>query len=324
MQGLGPCIELIAQYHHAPPNRHVAPPDVGIVNPAQFCCCISWQCPLSTPDHRIDPDSLRALPRASGVYIFRGEGTLPLYVGKSVDIRARVQSHLRATDEAAMLAQARRVDYIETAGEIGALLLEARLIKQWSPLFNIRLRRLRGLCTIECVRDASGITPRIVAGRSVALGQQQGLYGLFSSAHAAQSSLRQLADTHRLCLGLLGLENIAHRGCFGLQLKSCLGACVGQEPRVDHDQRLLAALQALQVHAWPFEGAVDLVEARGDWLQRHRLLNWRHLGTWCSRLGQREPTDPGDFDLDTYKILVKPILLGQARLEPVKTPEIGV
>ena len=37
-------------------------------------------------EHAIDPDSLAALPRSAGVYIFRGEGTLPLYIGKSVDI----------------------------------------------------------------------------------------------------------------------------------------------------------------------------------------------------------------------------------------------
>jgi excinuclease Cho len=270
---------------------------------------------LSAPDHRIDPDSLNALPRTSGVYIFRGEGTLPLYVGKSVDIRARVLSHLRASDEASMLAQSRRVDYIETAGEIGALLLEARLIKQWSPLFNIRLRRLRGLCTIECIHDAAGITPRIVSGRTVELGRQHGLYGLFSSVHAAQSSLRQLADTHRLCLGLLGLEKISRRGCFGLQLKTCLGACVGQERRADHDIRLLDALQDLQVHAWPYDGMIELIEERDGWQQRHRILNWRHLGTWCSRARSFESTDPGSFDLDTYKILVKPIMLGQPRLE---------
>jgi excinuclease Cho len=186
-------------------------------------------------------------------------------------------------------------------------------------LFNIRLRRLRGLCTIECVPTTGGMAPRIVAGRSVALGRQQGLYGLFASVHAAQAALRQLADTHRLCLGLLGLEKIAQRGCFGLQLKTCLGACVGHEPRDAHDQRLLAALDHLQVHAWPFAGAVDLVEARGDWQQRHRMLNWRHLGTWCSRSGGETFTDPGAFDLDTYKILVKPILLGQVQCEPVTT-----
>ena len=56
--------------------------------------------PAPYPSHQIDPDSLAALPRTSGVYIFKGEGTLPIYIGKSVDIRSRVLAHLRAEDEA--------------------------------------------------------------------------------------------------------------------------------------------------------------------------------------------------------------------------------
>jgi excinuclease Cho len=264
--------------------------------------------------HRIDIESLNALPRTSGVYIFRGDSTLPLYVGKSVDIRSRVLAHLRASDEARMVAQARRVDFIETAGEIGALLLEARLIKELSPLFNIRLRRSRGLCTLQWVDQAQGASLQVVSGRSVDLGRQAGLYGLFGSVRSAHDSLRQLADTHGLCLGLLGLERIGARGCFGLQLKTCLGACAGLEPRAEHDQRLRLALQDLQVHAWPYDGPIDLIEQRDDWQQRHRILNWRHLGTLCSRQPQPIDLQPGPFDLDTYKILVKPILLGQATL----------
>ena len=73
----------------------------------------------------LDAASLVALPRGPGVYIFRGDGKLPIYIGKSVDIRSRVLAHLRAEDEAEMMSQARRVDFIETAGEIGALLLES-------------------------------------------------------------------------------------------------------------------------------------------------------------------------------------------------------
>ena len=93
--------------------------------------------------HNIDSNSLAALPTGFGVYTFKGEGTLPLYIGKSVNIRSRVMSHLRAPDEARMIAQTRRIDFIETAGELGALLLEARMIKEQSPLFNQRLRRIR-------------------------------------------------------------------------------------------------------------------------------------------------------------------------------------
>ena len=268
--------------------------------------------PLS---HQIDPDSLAALPRSPGVYIFRGEGTLPLYIGKSVDIRSRVLAHLRAEDEAEMVAQSRRVDFIETAGEIGALLLEARLIKQESPLFNIRLRRLRHLCSIRLASQEGAISPEIVTGKDVAIGETEGLYGLFSSAHSAQTKLQELADQHRLCLGLLGLEKIGKRGCFGLQVKTCLGGCVGKEERAAHDRRLFSALVDLKVQSWPFTGAIDLIEQSGDWVQRHRIQGWRHAGTWCSRTGHFTGLDQQGFDLDTYKILVKPIMLNQARIE---------
>ncbi|MEY3381771.1 MAG: Excinuclease cho [Pseudomonadota bacterium] len=261
----------------------------------------------------IDPASLAALPRTPGVYLFWGEGQLPLYIGKSVDMRSRVLAHLRAPDEAAMLAQARRVEVIETAGEIGALLLEARLIKQLSPLYNIRLRRLRNLCAIQLIETGKGLSPQIVSGKEVAVGLTEGLYGLFSSVRAAQAKLSELAQLHRLCRGLLGLEQIGPRGCFGLQLRSCLGACVGQEERQAHDQRLLSALLELKVQVWPYPGAIDLVEQNGDWVQKHRIQGWRHLGTWCSRSGLKEVFADSDFDLDTYKILVKPILLNQVK-----------
>lgn len=275
------------------------------------------QADSSSLPHQIDPDSLAVLPRTSGVYIFKGEGTLPLYIGKSVDIRSRVLAHLRAEDEAEMIAQSRRVEFIETVGEIGALLLEARLIKQQSPLFNIRLRRLRNLCSIQLSEKPEGVSPEVVSGKDVPVGQTDGLYGLFSSVHSAQSKLRELADQHCLCLGLLGLEKISKRGCFGLQVKTCLGACVGKEDRREHDQRLFSALVDMKVHAWPFPGAVDLVEQSGDWVQRHRIQDWRYLGTWCSRTQKLETHAQHGFDLDTYKILVKPIMMGTATVELV-------
>ena len=165
----------------------------------------------------------------------------------------------------------------------------------------------------------SGVWRHRLVGKVVVVEQAQDLYGLFGSVHAAQNKLRELADPHRLCLGLLGLEKIGQRGCFGLQVKTCLGACVGRENRRAHDERLLAALLDLKVQAWPFAGAVDLVEQHGDWVQRHRIAHWRHLGSWCSRTGTVTSKDQA-FDLDTYKILVKPILLNTARIERVDSP----
>ena len=65
----------------------------------------------ATPDHKIDPESLAALPRTSGVYIFKGEGTLPLYIGKSVDIRARVMSQCSKTETLSRLTEFKLHDF---------------------------------------------------------------------------------------------------------------------------------------------------------------------------------------------------------------------
>lgn len=267
-----------------------------------------------------DPSQWAELPRGAGVYIFRGEGHLPLYIGKSVDLRARVMSHMRAPDEARMMAQTKRIDIIETAGEIGALLLESRLIKTDNPLFNQRLRRIRSLCSLQLQETPQGQVPRVVDGKTVHLGATPGLYGLFSSQRAANEKLKALAQQHRLCLACLGLEKASARGCFGLQIKTCLGACVGLEDRRAHDQRLLTALQDSQVEVWPFNGPVDLIEEDHGWVQKHRVRNWCYLGTWCSKTGLTHHTTDfkaSDFDLDSYKIVVKPIMLQTVRWEAV-------
>ena len=259
------------------------------------------------------------LPRAPGVYVFHGDGNLPLYIGKSIDMRSRVQSHLRNPDEARMLAQTTRIETIETAGEIGALLLESYLIKTQNPLYNQRLRRVKKLCSLQLVQKKDGWQTAVVDEQTVAFGQTPQLYGLFSSRHAVRQKLQSLAQQHRLCLQLLGLETVNPRGCFGWQIRQCAGACVGHEARTAHDDRLLQALEDIQIHTWPFPGAVHLVERRGDWVQKHRISHWSYQGTWCSQKGawiERREGFAG-FDADSYHIVVKPVLLQTLAIEPV-------
>jgi excinuclease Cho len=268
--------------------------------------------------HKIDPESLAALPNGAGVYIFKGQGTLPLYIGKSVNIRSRVLSHLRTPDEASMIAQTRRIDFIETAGELGALLLESRMIKEQSPLFNQRLRRVRRFSSLRLRQTDKGTTPEIVDSKTVNLGTTPKLFGLFSSNHAAKQKLNDLAQQHGLCKVVLGLEKTSTRGCFGLQIKTCLGACVGQEERLAHDGRLLTALMDMQIEVWPYSGPVDLIEENNGWVQKHRINNWCHLETWCSKTRQATQVttfNPHDFDRDSYQILVRPIMLQTVNIQ---------
>lgn len=259
---------------------------------------------------------LEALPKLPGVYQFHGDSeTLPLYIGKSVNIRSRVLSHLRAPDEAAMLRQSRRISWQRTAGELGALLLEARLIKEQQPLFNKRLRRNKQLCSWQIV----GARPQIIYAREIDFSGQQHLYGLFANRRAALQALQSIADEHRLCYGILGLEPLSRgRACFRSALGRCAGACCGKESVEEHHQRLLAQMSKLQLVCWPWAGPVALEERGPDMIQYHVIHNWLWLGAVESLAQADELTRlPAGFDHDGYKILCKPLLSGAFTLHPL-------
>ena len=254
-------------------------------------------------------DAIEDLPAAPGVYTFHGEAAdLPLYIGKSVNLRMRVLSHLRNPDEARMLRQTQRISYIRTAGEIGALLLEARMVKQQQPLLNQKLRRSRQLCALRWQGNAL----EVVYSKDVNFATTSDLYGLFASKHAALDALRHVADAHKLCYGALGLEKLPPgKPCFRAMVRHCAGVCRGDETPAAHHARLQAALDSMRVACWPFAGAVGLVERWGDDCQIHVVRNWTYLGSVHDASAAKAlDSMAAGFDADGYKILCKPILTG--------------
>lgn len=263
------------------------------------------------------PDHLRAdaeaLPAAPGVYLFLGEDErLPLYIGKSVNLRARVLSHLRNRGEARMLRAARRISFERTVGEIGALLLEARLVKERYPLLNRQLRRKGRLCSLRL----GGSIPEVVYAQDIDFAREPQLFGLFSSRAAALQRLQDLADSHRLCLGALGLEKLPKgRACFRAMLGRCGGVCRGDETAEAHQQRLLEGLREHAVACWPWPGGIGVVEREDQAMQIHVVRNWCYLGS-ADTLEAARVLDSvaATFDADSYKILCKPILAGTAEI----------
>lgn len=253
---------------------------------------------------------LEAMPKHPGVYIFHGDSeAMPLYIGKSVNIRSRVMSHFRTPDEASMLRQSRRVSWICTAGEIGALLLEARLIKEQQPLFNKRLRRNRQLCSLRIEEGK----PQVVYAREVDFSSSPHLFGLFANRRTALQALQSIADEEKLCYGLLGLEPLSRgRPCFRSALKRCAGACCGKESVEEHNSRFLAAMARMQLVCWPWQGPIGLKESFGEMTQYHIIHNWLWLGS-VNTPGEAAALlrAPAGFDHDGYKILCKPLLSGE-------------
>ena len=281
----------------------------------------------SLPSH-LPHDTLDHIPDTPGVYLFYGENDLPLYVGKSVKLRQRVLSHFNADHklfkEMRLSQQLHRIEVRETAGEIGALLLEAQLVKDLQPVHNRLLRRQGDLCAWHLKEDERGNTvPVLINANDHDFGRADRLYGLFSGKRKAESALRELADAHQLCLVTLGLEGRSgqNKPCFNWQLKRCKGVCIGKEDPSFHRARLEAALASLRVKTWPYEGAVGLIEGDGDRTDVHVVDNWCYLGTARSddelhSLLEQAPARPA-FDIDTYKILNRALFQKQLPIRPL-------
>ena len=257
----------------------------------------------------IDKALIDSIPEAPGCYIFYGENKIPLYIGKSISLRSRVMGHFQGAltqrKEMKLSLQIRDIDWIETSGELGALILESRLIKERMPSMNIKLRRSKDLCAWSLIEDDFGVlTPVLVTHRQLAPGLQENLYGLFYSKREAHAYLKAIAKKHHLCEALLGIEKrIEGKACFGYQVKQCGGACLNLTPISLHNLQLKTALELFKVQVWPYAGPIAIKEG-GEMIV---IDQWCYLGTAINQDELYELAESGEaeFDLDIYKIVKK-------------------
>lgn len=257
----------------------------------------------------IDKQLIDSIPDAPGCYIFYGENKTPLYIGKSISLRSRVMGHFQGAltqrKEMKLSLQIYDIDWIETSGELGALILESRLIKERMPSMNIKLRRSKDLCGWSLVQNDSGLlVPTLVTHHQLAPGLQENLYGLFYSKREAHSYLKAIAKKYRLCEALLGLEKrIQGKSCFGYQVKQCSGACINLTPITLHNLQLKTVLESFKVQVWPYSGPIAIQEG-GEMIV---IDKWCYLGTAINQDELHELAESGEaeFDLDIYKIIKK-------------------
>ncbi|AKM79986.1 TPA: hypothetical protein DDX46_01500 [Candidatus Saccharibacteria bacterium] len=254
-------------------------------------------------------DIVNNLPESHGVYYFDDEQGVPIYIGKSVNIRRRVMSHFtRDTEENKefkMAQQVHHIRYEQTGGELEALLLESHLIKTIQPLYNRRLRRQRELVVARQTFDAHGYS--IVGLESLTLSDEpleRNILATYSRRAQAKESLLRTVRDFRLCPKLCGLEK-AKGACFSYQLGKCAGACVGEELPASYNQRVEEAFDRKRIESWPHEGPVLVAESTEGVHKGFVVDDWRIIG----HIEQEEDFDAvfrsneQPFDLDAYRIL---------------------
>ncbi|PHQ27454.1 DNA polymerase III subunit epsilon [Marinobacter guineae] len=269
----------------------------------------------SIPSH-LPPDTLQELPRGPGVYRFYGENDVLLYVGKSTNIAQRVASHFSGDHNSArgvrISESLRRVDWTETAGELGALLLELKQIKTLKPMFNRRSRAAKNLVSIDLSKnDAGYLQARLV--REIEPHRLGDYFGLFRSKRDAERALSGITAKNELCNKLLGLEPEHEGACFQCALGRCMGACEGWENVERYNLRVQIAFHGLRLKTWPWKGPVGIVEqnARSGRTDILVVYNWMHVATLHHEDELHDLSLRGQavtFDLDSYKLLISALM----------------
>lgn len=211
------------------------------------------------PRHAAVRPEFGELPGDPGVYLFRDAAGRVLYVGKSVSIRSRARAHFapsaapaRWTDHATV------VDYRTTNSELGALVLENRLIKELSPPGNTRLtghddRLVYIRCRLDIPFPILEVAADPAAGHAVTIGPLRG-------RRLALELVEQLDSLFGLRHCGRRLPRREHPSAYG-QMGRCLSPCLGDlDPNLY--RRRLDAVLALFAAAAPGQPLLDHVDGQ--------------------------------------------------------------
>ncbi len=261
-------------------------------------------------------EDIDGLPESPGVYIFYGDTNMPLYVGKSINIKDRVLSHFSSDHsspiEMNIAQQVKRIETIKTAGELGALCKESMLVKEMQPLLNRKLRRKQLLVSLRQTTNADGYhCAKIETVDAISPDEMKEIIGIFRSKKQAEDFLFTTAKQYNLCHKLLNIEK-TKTGCFMYRLGECQGACLKKELHLRYNMRFIQAFSHNKIKPWPFNGPI-MIEESDDKQQLTEIFlidKWCYLGSYKKDEGITEDILHQEyvFDLDLYKILKRYLL----------------
>lgn len=190
-------------------------------------------------------DIIDGIPSKTGIYyIHREDGTI-IYIGKSSNIKKRVNQHFTGTSRKAKKIQNEvfAVTFEETGSELIALLKESEEIKINKPIYNRSQRKTIFPYALYAEKDANGYLALKLHKTD---GRKKEITS-FATLQEGKNILHKITEEHQFCQKVNGLYNTKN-GCFQYDLKQCLGACVGKESPEDYNKRVTYFLENNQLH----------------------------------------------------------------------------
>ncbi|QHS09201.1 excinuclease ABC subunit UvrC [Sinimarinibacterium sp. NLF-5-8] len=246
---------------------------------------------------------LAQLTTHPGVYRMLGANDELLYVGKARNLRRRVSSYfLRASGNPrieSMVSQIRRIEVTLTHTEDEALILEATLIKDLKPRYNIYYRDDK---SYPYVRISAHEFPRIAYYRGAKVGKDQ-YFGPFPSATAVRDTLQSLQKLFLLrpCRDTF----MAHRDrpCLQYQIKRCSAPCVGLISAEDYARDVRNAARLLQGKGDDLsQELTHEMEQAAEELDFERAAKLRDQVAALKRVRQNQAMTGGAQDLDVVVV----------------------
>jgi len=175
---------------------------------------------------------LAALPAAPGVYLHKNRQGKVIYVGKALRLNQRVRSYFQAGADrdnktAALVRRICDVDYIVTDTETAALVLENQLIKEYRPLYNVRLKDDKAYPYLRITLGEE--YPRVEVVRRI---DRDGAryFGPFTDVRAMRATLKFAAGAFQVRTCHLALPGqTVERACLDYQIGRCSAPCVGYD-----------------------------------------------------------------------------------------------
>ncbi|WP_161821264.1 excinuclease ABC subunit UvrC [Sporotomaculum syntrophicum] len=172
-------------------------------------------------------DKLAQLPDSPGVYLFRDGSEQIIYVGKAVSLKSRVRSYFSSAAERdakvrAMMGRARDFEYITTDSEVEALILEANLIKEHRPRYNISLKDDKTYPYLKVTTNEQ--YPRVFITRRV-IKDGARYFGPYTHVGAVHETLKLLRRIFPLRTCKQQVLAPRSRPCLNQHIKRCLGPC---------------------------------------------------------------------------------------------------
>lgn len=196
-------------------------------------------------------EELDEIPNKTGIYRFYNEVNQLIYIGKSKQIRKRIDQHLRNTKTTKgiqMINEVARIEFELTGSELIALLYESSLIKQYQPKYNRALRKNKFPYGLFHYMDELGYIHFYSALTSKS---KEVPLASFSTKKEATNYLEYICEKYNLCQKLCDIY-ATKSSCFNYEVKKCNGACIQKEPAEAYNERCQEIIDELHFNGDSF------------------------------------------------------------------------